>query len=328
MEPTPVSGEDPRVSVVIPAYRRADLLELAVRSVLGQDLDPRQYEVLVVDSSPDDLNVRLVASMQSGARCALRCLTKKAEGPGPSRNLGVREARGRLIAFIDSDCVADPGWLRAGLAPFDDPKLGLLQGRTLPDPAVPMTSMSRSMRVERESMFYETANMFYRKDAFEATGGFIADATPNALTPFGAEDTELAWHVKAAGWKSGFEAGALVYHAVLPITPRQWLVDNRFLAIPRLAAIHPALRDHFYTRHFFDDAQAWLTLGLVGTVAAVALSPWALLAWLPYGVRRASDPTKARGILRLARPVLYLPRDLARFALLLVGSVRYGIVLL
>lgn len=327
MNPIPVAGATPRVSVVIPAFCRADLLEIAVRSVLSQDMDPGDYEVLVVDSSPNDLNERLVESLQPVARCALRCLTKKAEGPGPSRNLGVREARGSIIAFIDSDCQADPGWLRAGLPAFDDEEVGLVQGRTLPDPAVPMTSMSRSMRVESESMFYETANMFYRRSAFEGTGGFIADVTPNALTPFGAEDTELAWTVKRAGWQARFETRALVMHAVLPITPRQWLVDNRFLAIPGIAARHPELRDHFYTRYFFDDAQAWLTLGLVGTAAAL-LSPWTLVAWLPYVVRRTSDPTKARGIMRLARPLLYLPRDLARFALLLAGSVRYGIVLL
>ncbi len=327
MNPMPDLGAVPRVSVVIPAYFRTDLLEIAVRSVLAQDIDPGDYEVLVVDSSSNDLNVRLVESLQPTARCVLRCLTKKPEGPGPSRNLGAREARAPILAFTDSDCRADPGWLRAGLAAFDDARIGLVQGRTVPDPSVTMTSMSRSMRVESESMFYETANMFYRRSAFESTGGFLADPTPNALQPNVCEDTELAWTAKRAGWQTRFEARALVMHAVLPITPRQWLIDDRFFFIPRLAARYPQLRTVFFARYFFDDAQAWLTLGLAGTLAA-ALSSWALLAWLPYAVRRMRDPTKARGLLRLARPLLYLPRDLARFALLLAGSVRNRILLL
>jgi hypothetical protein len=190
-----------------------------------------------------------------------------------------------------------------------------------------MTSMSRSLRVEHESGLYETANMFYRQAAFAGSGGFSRDATPTALQPTGGEDTDLAWRVKQQGWASLFVAEALVLHAVLPITALQWLVDRRFLIFPRLVAKHPQLREQFYMRWFFDDAQAWLTLGLAGTLAA-ACWPWALLLWLPYARRRISDPTTASGMRRLARPLLYLPRDLCCFACLLAGSIRYRSLLL
>src|SRR4029079_5050367 len=40
--------------------------------------------------------------------------------PGDARNLGVRNARGAVILFIDADCTADPGWLAAGLAGLDN----------------------------------------------------------------------------------------------------------------------------------------------------------------------------------------------------------------
>lgn len=327
MNPTTTASDAPTISVVIPAYGRADLLEIAVRSVLQQDLDPGEYEVLVVDSTPDDSNLRLVQSLQAAARCSLRCLTKKAEGPGPSRNLGAHSSRGRIIAFIDSDCQAAPHWLRAGMAAFDDDRVGLVQGRTIPDPTVPMTSRSRSIRVEAESMYYETANIFYRRSAFEATTGFQCDLAPGALHPFGGEDTDLAWTVKHAGWHSRFAEQALVMHAVLPITRGQWLFNKSFFVFPRLLARHPQLRQQFFARYFFDDAQAWLTIGLVGSMAA-GLSPWTLLAWAPYVLRRTRDPTNARGLLKLARPLLYLPRDLCTFACLLAGSVRYRTLLL
>ncbi len=316
-----------RASVIIPAYRRTDLLELTVRSVLEQDIDPADYEVLVIDSSPDDNNVRMVESLQALARGTLRCLTKPAEGPGPSRNLGALNARGRILAFIDSDCQASPHWLREGMAAFDDDRVGLVQGRTVPDPAVPMTSRSRSVLVEAESMFYETANMFYRRSAFEATSGFPCDLTPDALHPCGGEDTDLAWTVKHAGWRSHFAAQALVTHAVLPITRMQWLLNKSFFIFPRLVASHPQLRTQFFARYFYDDVQAYVTLGLVGTLAA-AVSPWTLLAWVPFAVRRTLDPTRARGLLKLARPLLYLPRDLCTFGCLLAGSLRFRTLLL
>ena len=316
------------ISVVVPAYQRPDLLALTVRALLAQDLEPERYEVTVVDSSPDDVNQQLVELLQTQARCRLCCLRKPPQGPGPSRNLGAAKANGAVIAFIDSDCVAAPGWLRAGLAAMNaDPRLGLVQGRTIPDPAVPMRSLTRSVRVEAESPIYETANMFYRRSAFEQSGGFPVDASPHTLRPLGGEDTDLAWDVKRLGWRSAFAVDALVMHAVLPITPKQWLIDRPLFVFPRMVARHPQLRAHLFARYFYDDAQAWLLLGLAGTLLA-GLSPWTLLAWLPYVWRRSSDATRAAGPLRLLRPLLYLPRDLCTMGLLLAGSLRFGALLL
>lgn len=317
----------PLVSVVVPAYRRADLLALTLRSLLAQDLPSTAYEVIVVDSSPDEENLRLVQSLQAQAACRLRCLRKPPEGPGPSRNLGARTAAAPLVAFIDSDCEAAPGWLRAGIAGFADQRIGLVQGRTVPDPGAVMTSRSRSLRIEDENGLYETANMFYRRSAFDASGGFERDATPHALQPTGGEDTDLAWRVKHQGWASAFVPEALVMHAVLPISLGQWLVDRRFLIFPRLAARHPQLRGQFFARYFYDAVQAWLVLGLAATVLA-AWSPWALVAWAPYLLRRMRDASTAPWALRWLRPLMYLPRDLCTFACLLVGSVRHRAVLL
>lgn len=315
-----------RVTVVIPAYGRPDLLLLAVRSTLQQDLPPADYEVVVVDSTPDDSNLRALAPLVAEAGGRLTVLTKRAEGPGPSRNMGARHGSGAVIAFIDSDCQASPGWLRAGLAAFG-PGVGLVQGRTIPDPAVPMRSLSRSVRVEQETPVYETANMFYRRDAFEQGGGFPPDMSPDTLHPLGGEDTDLAWAVKRRGWASRFCAEALVEHAVLPITPLQWLINRQCFIFPRLVGRHPELRAFFYARYFYDDVQAYLVLGLAGCLLALWQSP-ALLLWLPYAGRRASDTTRAGGPLRLLRPLLYLPRDLCALALLCAGSLRFRSLLL
>ncbi len=318
-----------RVSVVVPAYGRPGLLRKTLLSLLAQDLEPDTFDITVVDSSPDEANLHLVQALAREAPVMLRCLRKPPEGPGPSRNLGARHSQAPVVAFIDSDCEAAPGWLRAGIRPFADEAVGLVQGRTVPDPAVPMTSLSRSLRIEHENGLYETANMFYRRSAFDRSGGFERDATPTALQPTGGEDTDLAWRVKRQGWSSVFEREALVMHAVLPITRAQWLVDRRFLIFPRLAARHPQLRGQFFARHFYDDAQAWLVLGLTGSLLVLAgISPLALAAWAPYAARRMSDPSTARGPRRLLRPLLYLPRDLSTFVCLALGSLRWRYLLL
>src|SRR5437879_13560764 len=97
-------GKRPLVSVVIPAFKQTQLLRTAVESLFHQDLPMEDYEVVVVDGSPDDANERLMNELIASARFSLRCLRKKTEGPGPSRNLGAAATRGEFIEFIECDC--------------------------------------------------------------------------------------------------------------------------------------------------------------------------------------------------------------------------------
>ena len=322
-----VNANRPRVSVVIPAYGRTDLLRKCLQSLFRQDLDPSAYEVLVVDSSPDGNNVALVASLAAEAPCEVRCLTKKAEGPGPSRNLGFRSAGGEFIAFIDSDCEATPSWLRNGLSQFEQ-GVGLVQGRTLADPTARRGVFSHYISIEQESYFYETANMFYRREALEQSGGFQADLTPNADTPMGTEDTEVAWNVLRGGWKSRFSTEALVYHAVFPLRLWQWLVIRRLFCIPRLTGRFPELRRFMVCAYFFDRGQALFVPALAGLLLA-PFYPAALALCLPYAVFRASEPTQSLGgILRPLRIAPYFVRDVCSFLILSAGSLRYRSLLL
>lgn len=322
-----LESHDPVVSVVIPAYGRPEKLRKAVRSVLAQDLDPVRYEVIVVDSSPDDRNEQIIAELKPGARCSLRCVRKKAEGPGPSRNLGVKQARGRFIAFMDSDCEATPEWLREGIAAFEE-GVGLVQGRTVPETGVPHSAFNYTIRVEEESFLYETANIFYRRDVFEQLGGFLPDLLPNADRPVGGEDVDLAWRAKRAGWQSRFAAKATVMHEVVRLSAFRWLFNPRLYIIPRAVRKYPELRRFFFARYFLEEAHAWLMLALVGA----ALAPVSLLFLIlvvPYLVKRGSERSQTlRGPKQWVRPLVYIPRDLASLSLLLAGSIRHGALLL
>jgi glycosyltransferase involved in cell wall biosynthesis len=316
------------VSVIIPAYGRPDLLRKAVLSGLSQDLDPEQFELIVVDSSRDDRNAQLIAELQSEARCSFRLFRKEPEGPGPSRNLGAKEARGDYFAFLDSDCQATPGWLRNGLAEFQQ-DVGIVQGKTIPEQGVPHSVFQRSLEVYRESCFYETANIFYRREAFEQAGGFLADSKGSSEKwVVGGEDVDLAWKVKRSGWQSRFAENALVMHALIPIPMWRWFFETRMSTVPLVIRWYPELRRFFYKRYFFDETQALLVLGILGVLLAF-LTPFALLLALPYLVHRVAQPSQTlKGPLRVARALLYLPRDIATLGALLAGSIRYRALLL
>jgi glycosyltransferase involved in cell wall biosynthesis len=318
----------PLVSVVIPTYKRAELVRKAILSVFSQDLNHNDYELIVVDSSPDDRVTQVVEELRAAAPCFLNLYRKEPEGPGPSRCLGSVHSRGRFIAFLDSDCQASPGWLRAGLAAFEE-KVGFVQGKTLPDPSQPAGIFKYYLRVEQENFIYQAANIFYRRESFNPAAGFLRDLTPRSDWPTGGEDVELAWRVKRSGWQSRFSSEALVYHEVLPVSVWFWLFNKRLYRWPGMLRKFPELRGPLlFARYFHDKAQAGLTLALLG-LALQTFTPLALALVLPYIALRVSEPTRAlRGIRRVVRPLVYLPKDLVSFALLLAGSLRYGALLL
>lgn len=324
MSPSPAGTE---VTVVVPAFRRGKMLARCIRSLQAQDMDPQRYEIIVVDSSPDGDNEELLKSMARQGRCSLRVYHKQPEGPGPSRNKGVEESASPFVAFLDSDCFADPGWLEKGLAAFRD-GIGIVQSRTLPDPGGRNGVLTWCPERHSESFVFECTGLFYRRAAFDATGGFPADAQPLRETPLGGEDVEVAWSAKRAGWESTFAVDAVVYHEVVPLTPWQWLFMKRLLVWPRLVRRFPELRRYMVARYFWDRGQALLALALAG----IALSPvslWTLGLGAPYVLYRGGVPSRSfPGPLRPLRLLPYLARDIAWLSLLLAGSLRHRSLLL
>ena len=87
----------PFFSIVIPTYNRARLLEETLASVFAQE--ETDYEVLVVDDGSTDDTLEALA--RYGER--VRVFQQRNAGPGAARNLGIQEARGEYVVFLDSD---------------------------------------------------------------------------------------------------------------------------------------------------------------------------------------------------------------------------------
>src|SRR5439155_3873696 len=167
----------PVVSVVVPTRDRAGYLDVTLRSLAAQDLhDP--YEVVVVDDGSGD-GAREVAA-RTGAR-----LVRPAAGGGPNsaRNAGIEAAAAELVALVDDDVEAPPGWLRAmveGAArhpeadAFGGPIRARLEGpapRACGREDAPITSLDLGDQ-DREVELVWSANMALRRAVFERIGPF------------------------------------------------------------------------------------------------------------------------------------------------------------
>lgn len=92
---------EPLVSVITPAYNAARFLEDTLRSVAEQTFGG--WEMLVVDNGSTDATPEIVRRWAADdPRIRLLSETSR-RGPAPARNLALRQARGRYVAFLDSD---------------------------------------------------------------------------------------------------------------------------------------------------------------------------------------------------------------------------------
>jgi GT2 family glycosyltransferase len=184
----------PRVPVVVPTYKRPELLALCRAALAAQTLPADRYEVVVVEDV-------------------------SAEGPATARNRGWRQARGDVIAFTDDDTIPDPGWLAAGLGAFDrDPDLAAAAGRTeVPLPPRP-TDYERNESGLATAEFV-TANCFVRQVVLKAVGGF-----DERFRVAWREDSDLHFALLERGLKVMKVPDAVVVH---PVRPARWGVSLR-----------------------------------------------------------------------------------------------------
>jgi glycosyltransferase involved in cell wall biosynthesis len=92
----------PRFSVVIPSYNRAHLIARTVESALEQTFS--DYEIVVVDDGSTDHTPKVLRAYQDRARI----VCKEHRGLGHTRNVGVQQARGDYLVYLDSDDLLFP----------------------------------------------------------------------------------------------------------------------------------------------------------------------------------------------------------------------------
>lgn len=109
------AGSEVQVSVIICTRDRGALGAETVRSVLANDHP--SFEVIVVDQNPDPSAAAALSAFSSDAR--YRLVHAPGRGQSRARNVGLRLARGPIVAYTDDDCTVPSHWLRAVAAAFE-----------------------------------------------------------------------------------------------------------------------------------------------------------------------------------------------------------------
>jgi glycosyltransferase involved in cell wall biosynthesis len=213
-----VTPTDPVVSVIIPCYHSHGTLAACLDSL--RDQSHRDFEVILIDSTPDDDRAVSIAEVYSFVRCHKSTTRLSAHA---ARNLGARHARGELLVFIDPDMRAHPEWL-ARLCLQQGAEARIVGGGVdCPEGywnrAVHMTKYGWWLvggRLQRRPQL-PSGNVSIPRLVFERAGGFPAR--------FWAGDSELSWRLRGLGHELWLEPEAVLTHLHEP-SAREFVTER------------------------------------------------------------------------------------------------------
>ena len=193
-----------RVSVILPGFLSHRTIGASLTALAGQSF--RDFETIVVDSSPDDRTGAVVETFPDVTliRAVGRML------PHEARNTGAARSVGRILVFTDPDCVARKDWLERIVAAHDE-GWSIVGGAVEPMPgwwnrALHWTRYGWWMSGGPPSTRPEipSANSSFSRELWERLGGYESDRF--------ASDSEICWRARQAGVEIRYVPAAIVVH--------------------------------------------------------------------------------------------------------------------
>jgi GT2 family glycosyltransferase len=198
----------PRVSVVVCAYNAERTMDACLASL--ELLTYPDYEVIVVNDGSRDRTLEIA---QSYPYC--RIISQPNRGLSVARNIGAEAATGEIVAYTDSDCVADPDWLTYLVAKMDSSGLAACGGPNFPPPedslvpaavAVAPGGPTHVLLSDEVAEHIAGCNMAFRREALLGLGGF------DPIYRAAGDDVDICWRFQDAGYVIGFSPAAIVWH--------------------------------------------------------------------------------------------------------------------
>jgi hypothetical protein len=202
---------DPRVDVLVAAYNEAAVIVRTVESLLAnRGADVR---VIVVDDGSSDGTAEAVRVAYGGDR-RVTLLRKPNGGKASALNLALTKATAEIVVGVDADTLLSPTALARLAAWFGDPRVGAVAGNVQVGNRGNLVTRWQSVEyvtsqnIDRRALARLNAITVvpgaigaWRRSALAAVGGYSSDTL--------AEDMDLTWRIRRAGWTIANEPRAL-----------------------------------------------------------------------------------------------------------------------
>jgi len=218
----------PKITVILCTHNRVQSLALALKSIATQILPQSvDWEILVVDNNSSDETRQIVEDL-ARRYPRIQYLFESKQGISQARNLGIRHARGEILAFIDDDETASSDWLWNLTANLDSSEWSGAGGRVVAKwscsrprwlsdqshlTSAPLAMFDRGTEAG-ELNDVAGANMAFRKEVFDVHGGFRTDLGRVGTGLLSGEESEFCRRIIASGRRLRYEPSAVTYHPV------------------------------------------------------------------------------------------------------------------
>lgn len=280
-------GEIVYFSVVIPTYNRLPILQKCLRALEVQELAANTpitgYEIVLVDDGSTDGTLAWLAEHKEEFP-HVRCFEQDHSGPSAARNLGVEQALGDTIIFIDSDLVVLENFLQAHADALMQGQKKLGSDRFFTYGAVINTSNFDNPTAELYKLtdfsaaFFATGNVAIAKHWLLAAGLF-----DTSFQLYGWEDLELGVRLKNLGLQLIKCPAAVGYHWHPPFNLEQIprLIEKE-IERGRMGVLfyqkHPTWEVRMMIQMTWLHRLLWGILSLNGTLNEKTMAPF--LRWL------------------------------------------------
>ena len=270
------------LSVIIPTYNRARVLHFCLEALKAQTVPRQTFEVVVVDDGSTDPTAEVVRRHQ--AALPLRYVRIPHSGACVARNAGIRESRGRVLLFIDSDSLASPQLLAEHLRYHRRWPNVVVTGPAL------LTHSPRPVRRPLLPWDISTSPFAAGNASVRRVHAIEVGMFDEGFVELGWEDVEFGLRLKKLGLKVRFNPRAVVYHY------KSWDVDPTELV--RSAEKQARMAVRFYRKHPCTEVAMATGLNPValGLDRLASLANWnlRLARWLLEVGRRQRWPLLVR----------------------------------
>lgn len=196
----------PTVSVVIPAWNEEDTIIKCLTSILNQNEKP--LEVIVVDNLSTDSTMKVVRQFirEHKDELTVRLLKQHAkQGIAPTRDYGMKHAKGDVLGRIDADSILEDGWIEAVQEAFADPEISAASGpvvyHDMPAQNVGFRADNQIRttldKLAKSHRFLFGSNMAVRKTVWKKIVGQLCADEDDKMH----EDIDIALHLHEQGYK-------------------------------------------------------------------------------------------------------------------------------
>ena len=218
-----------KISAIICTYNRSRYICKAIDSLLEQTLDCKEYEILVIDNGSTDETKSLVLKNYSTVT-NLHYIFDPKQGLSYARNTGLKNAKGKYLAYLDDDAIASKNWLEKILEVFQSikPEPGAVGGKIDPIWEISRPSWlcddllqyltildwSNKAIILEQDKFIAGANMAIPKKILEKVGGFKLNLGRIGNKLLSNEEIVLLGEIKKLGLNIYYDPQILVKHHI------------------------------------------------------------------------------------------------------------------